>query len=150
MRKIILLIVLLVLIIINVACDKKKNNNVVKEGKGDLIIEYTSSPQELANTTYYIRIYDNKKVRYGMEGEKKDKRKTLSDQEYQDIINLAFSKKVLSLEGKDISNSMVLDGYFEYITIYDNKKEIRIGGSNPSNKYFNKLVGMINGVKKER
>ena len=62
MRKIVVLIILLVLIIINVACDKKKNNKSVKEGKGDLIIEYTSSPQELANTMYYIRIYDNKKV----------------------------------------------------------------------------------------
>ena len=63
---------------------------------------------------------------------------------------LAFSKKVLMLEGKDISNSMVLDGYYEYITIYDNKKEIRIGGSNPSNKYFDKLERMLNDIKNER
>ena len=146
MRKIILLIVLLVLIVINVFMDKRNNNSNKKEGKGDLIIEYTRSSQELANSTYYIRIYDNTKVRYGMEGEKKDKRKTLSDKKYQELVKLVFSKKILNLEGKDISNKRVLDGYFEYVVIYDNKKEIRIGGSNPTNNNFNELVKKINNI----
>ena len=149
MRKIILVIVLLILIVINIISDNRSKNNDVKEGKGDLLIEYTSSAQELANSTYYIRVYDNKKIRYGMEGEKKDKRKKLSDKEYQEIINIALSKKFLALEGKDIADKNVLDGYYEYITVYEGKKEVRIGGSNPANKYFNKLVKLLNDITKE-
>lgn len=150
MRRIALLLVLFALVILSVACNKKKNNNVIiKEGKGNLIIEYTSSAQELANSTYYIKIYDNKKIRYGREEDKNDKSKTIKDKDYQEIINIAFSDKFLSLEGKDISNKNVLDGYYKYITIYDNKKEIRIGGSNPSNKYYNELESLINSITKE-
>lgn len=125
-----------------------KENPIDINGDGNMIIEYTEEPQALMNSMRYIRIYDNKKVEFGRQESDVVRTKTISDEKYNEIINIAFSKKFLSLEGKDISDSRVLDGYFTYITVYtENSKGVRIGGSNPSQKTFNKLVRLIEDLK---
>lgn len=141
--------VILVILIILIIVQNKKEKDITIQGNGNLIIEYTNEPQSIMNSKRIIRIYDNKGVEFARENSDVVRTKFISDEEYQNIINLAFSKKILSLEGKDISNSNVLDGYFTYITIYtENSNGIRIGGSNPSNKEFNKLVRLIRDLEK--
>ena len=141
--------VILVILIILIIVQNKKEKDITIQGNGNLIIEYTNEPQSIMNSKRIIRIYDNKGVEFALENSDVVRTKFISDEEYQNIINLAFSKKILSLEGKDISNSNVLDGYWTYITIYtENSKGIRIGGSNPSNKEFNKLVRLIRDLEK--
>ena len=142
-------ILLLIIAIVVTACAKnnKKDNKVIKGN--ELLIEYSNSPQELANSTFIIKIYDNRVVEYG---EKEDKKKKINTNEelFNEIVDLAYSKNISKLEVKDISNKNVLDGYYTYITIYnEDNTSIRIGGSNPSNKYFDKLEKLINDSIKE-
>ena len=133
-------IVLLIMALIVTACSKN-DKKIINNNK--LLIEYTNSPQELANSTYIIKIYGNRIVEYG-EKEDKKKKNNIDENLFNEIIDLAYSKKISKLEGKDISNNMVLDGYYTYITIYnEDNKSIKIGGSNPKNKNFDKLEKLI-------
>ncbi len=143
MKYFILAILLIASILMLCSCNKE--GGTIRTGEGNLIIEYTNVVQMLANNESFVRIYDNRKVEYGNKYEDNTKEFILEEEKYNEIVNLAFSKKVLSLEGKDLSDPNVLDGYYRYITLYtEDGKEIRIGGSNPSNKTFNSLVSLIN------
>lgn len=138
------LLIVFVLLLLS-GCEEEM---IVRNGNGNLIIEYTNEPQALMNHKYYIRIYDNKEIEYGLEDD--IKKTTISQEQYDEILKMAFSKKILSLDGKPLYDPNVLDGYYTYITIYnENGSSVRIGGSNPNNKSFNKLEHLINECVKE-
>ena len=148
MKKILIPILLLtVLSLITSACSSNNKKNTSNK----LLIEYTKSPQEMANSTYIIQIYANRKVKYGNKENKDYMTVDIEEKLFNHVLEIAYSKNINKLNGKDISDKKVLDGYLTYITIYNEKenKEIKIGGSNPKNKYFNELERLLSSCVKE-
>ncbi len=94
---------------------------------------------------YFIELYNNKKLYYGLNHRFHYKKITLKDKEYEKIINLAFSKEFNSLD-EDLSDNTVLDGQTSYITIYrDDGTIFKTGGYGLYNKnnVYNQLVRVL-------
>ena len=145
-RKIILMSLLL---LICCACGMSKN--IIRSGNGDLVIEYKSSPVFTSseyNNDYYIRLYDDKTISTG-KGDKISTKVDVSDEDYQEIINYAFSNSFINLK-EDLSDDSVMDGSSQYITLFfEDGTSKKYGGMNPTNKKFEKLYEMLYEATKE-
>ena len=136
-------IILLLNIVFCTACNMSKE--IIRVGNGNLVLEYNSYAI-FSNTAkpnvYYIRIYDDKTISIGSNDELKLK-KEIADEDYQKIVNYAFSSKFINLK-EDLSDKSVMDGSYRYIILYnEDGTSKKYGGANPSNRTFLKLYDML-------
>ena len=143
MKKIFVILILFLILSISSSCGMTKN--VVRTGKGDLVIEYTSEAiftDGKNKNVNFIRLYDDKTISIGT-NEKIKTKKDVASEEYQEIINYAFSSKFINLK-EDLSDKSVLDGSKQYITLFfEDGTSKKTGGVNPTNKTFQKLYDML-------
>ena len=123
-------------------------NSIIKEYKKDgVVIEYSISPtfgsmDDMINDKTTIVLFSDKTIKY-TKGKNKAQIFKLTDDEYDEIINYAFGVSFSSLDN-DVSDDSIMDGNHEAITIYyEDGTEKTIGGNNPTNKKFNKLVSLL-------
>ena len=123
-------------------------NSIIKEYKKDgVVIEYSSNPNfgsmdDIINYRTTIVLFSDKTIKY-TKGKNKAQIFKLTDDEYNEIINYAFGVSFSSLDN-DVSDDSIMDGNHEAITIYyEDGTEKTIGGNNPTNKKFNKLVSLL-------
>jgi len=123
-------------------------NSIIKEYKKDgVVIEYSSNPNfgsmdDIINHKVMLTLSSNKTIEY-IKGKNKAQIFKLTDDEYNEIINYAFGVSFSSLDN-DVSDDSIMDGNHEAITIYyEDGTEKTIGGNNPTNKKFNKLVSLL-------
>ncbi len=144
MKKIILILVAILLL---TGCSLKKVDKPKNYGNDEGLILYfeegswsTANP-EISET----RIYSDKTITYGYRtnDEKYEiGNMKLPDEAYQSIVDIAFSKKFLSLD-KDITGFETEGGSSSYITIYYDGKSFRTGGQNIKDKTYQKLVELV-------
>lgn len=80
-----------------------------------------------------------KKISWGRAVSGEEGNKQLTEEEYNSIVNIAFSDEFKKLD-KSVSNPDVMDGHSSHITVYyEDGTEFTTGGLNPSNKLYNKL-----------
>ncbi len=146
MKKSIIVIIFLLALTICTSCAMSKN--IIRSGSGDLVIECTIKglfTDEYNNKTNFIRLYDDKTISTGT-NDKIDNKYDVNPDDYQKIINYAFSPDFINLK-EDLSDKRVADGSIQYITIYfEDGSSKKIGGANPSNRKFQKLYKMLNEV----
>ena len=139
MKKTIKLFLIIFFTIVCSSCGMEKD--IIRIGKGDLVIEYTSSPiftNREDKIEYYIRLYDDKTISSG-----KDKYE-VSNEDYQKIINYAFSPSFVNMK-QDLTDDRVMDGSSRYITLhFEDGTSKKYGGLNPSDSKFLKLYKMLN------
>ena len=147
MKKKILIILLLLLI----CCACGVTKNIIRSGKGDLVLEYTSSSafgNASEKEVYFIRLYDDKTISTGYNDTIKNKI-DVSDDDYQKIIDYAFSSSFTNLK-EDLTDGRVMDGSSNYITLFfEDGTSKKYGGLNPTNKKFVKLYEMLEGLLEE-
>lgn len=115
-----------------------------------LIIEYSNISTSINNSPVYeIKLYADKYITYGVKDSNEIKKVKLSDIEYNEIVNYAFSNRFLSLK-KGLTDPNVLDGSYSSIILYANGKEIYSnGGDNVTNRIYNKLVNLLRDKERE-
>ena len=163
-----LIFLLVIITLLFTGCDLKKNNDSnVSSGKNEktqptekkyeekkdgIVIEYTitvngGSIEEVENYRY-IRLTADKKITWGRNKSGQEGSKELKQEEYNDIINLAFVESFKKI-GNDISDKEVLDGSSQYVTVYyADGTSFRTGGLNPNNEKFKKLIDKLNSYAK--
>ena len=154
MKKI--LVIILFLTISITGCGKKKEEKVEpvtsKYNLSGLVIKYSSSSVMIYNGDehgYELKLYADKYITYGNYDEE-EKRVDLTDEEYEEIINYAFSDKFMNLSG-NLTDPNVLDGSHSSITLYADNKVIKsIGGDNVSNRKYNRLVRLLLNKRREK
>lgn len=124
--------------------DKKLYKEYNKNG---LIIEYRVGSNygtlDEMNNKYIIKLNSDKILSYGYKNDEELKSKKLTQKQFEEIINYAFSKDIISLN-KDLSDPNTLDGSSSYITIYyDNNESKTMGGLNPNNEKYSKLIKLL-------
>lgn len=143
MKKIVLIFVTLMLI---TGCSFKKIDTPKNYGNDEgviLLLEEGSmsvKDPEIEET----KIYKDKTITYSkvLNGSSLEVgRMKLSDEVYQSIIDVAFSKDFLKLKS-DIGQE-VEGGYSSHTTIYYDGKEFNTGGQNVNNKVYIKLIELI-------
>ena len=149
-----LLVILLVFVsFITIGCSKKdkKKEEVIDYNLSGLVIEYKSSPVMYANPSEYtVKLYADKYIIYGYSDEDDYIRIDLTDEEYEKIINFAFSERFLSLD-HNLTDPNVLDGSHSSITLYaDSKVLFSVGGDNVSNSRYNRLVRLLLNKRREK
>lgn len=125
-----------------------KNVSVTKYGNEEGIIaqyeRYSSTADREEYTITVTNAEGKKSLLYStvsFDGEKlhsKSSVKILSDEEYQEIEDLAFSKDFLQLDG-DLTTMETEGGATKYITVYYNGTSFRTGGQNIDSKVFTLL-----------
>ena len=133
-----LLIVLLTSILLITGCRSK-----IEPTTSDIVLEYTSSTNfgtlEDTQNYYYITVYADKKIISGRAKEDNFKEKTLSDKDYNELIDLAFSSSFKDM-GSNISDNSIMDGSSQYITVYyADGTSFKTGGLNPTKEEFTKV-----------
>ena len=142
-KKIILAVIFLLIVVVSSSCGM--NKDLIRSGNGDLVIEFTSSPVFSSgedNNENFIRLYDDKTISEGT-NDKMHLKQDVSEEEYQKIINYAFSNSFVNLK-EDLSDKSIMDGSCQYITLYfEDGTSKKYGGLNPTNKKFQKLHEML-------
>jgi hypothetical protein len=124
------------------------SNSKLEPATSDMVLEYTSSVNggsiEEVNNYYYIRVYADKRLIEGYANLDGFKEINLTDSQYQELIDLAFTKKFKKM-GSDISDKHILDGSSQHITLfYADGTTFKTGGLNPTNKQFKNVVEKLN------
>lgn len=124
----------------------KPSSKEIKPNEG-LIIEYSTRPafgtEEAMNNHYFIKLYSDKTLSYGYTKDNNEKKVTISENDYNKIVDLAYSDDFQSLD-EDISDPMIADGARLDIKVYNSDNTVfKTGGLNPNNQLFNKLVIML-------
>ena len=137
------IICLLLVLFLCSGCNIDKN--IIRTGDGAVVLVYSSHPvfssSENSNE-YNITLYDDKTLSVSNYG-KMSKKINVSDEDYQKIINYAFSSKFVNLK-KDLTDDRVLDGSYNSIELYfEDGTSKKYGGYNPTNKTFLKLRDML-------
>ena len=147
------LVVLLVIVsFITIGCRKKDTKEeVIDYNLSGLVIEYKSSPVMYADPSVYtVKLYADKYITYGYSDEDDIIKIDLTDEEYEKIINFAFSDRFLSLD-HNLTDPNVLDGSHSSITLYaDSKVLFSVGGDNVSNSRYNRLVHLLLNKRREK
>ncbi len=123
---------------------KSKSKNLLEPAKEGEIIVYDQSiafgSQEDEYDFYYIKVTADKQIIWGKAVSGEEGFKVLTEDEYQSLIDIAFSKNFKNMNS-DISDKSVIDGYSAYITIYYSDGTVyEVGGLNPNSEKYNKLV----------
>lgn len=142
------LFIILLLVGIVSGCGK----DIIREGNGDLIIEYNYGPtygtKEDVENRYIINVYDNKTVEYGYKNDEK-KTKDIDSETYQKLINEVFSDSFLKLD-EDVSNTDIVDGGSSEVILHlEDGSTKKIGGANSTNKRYNKVEDMLKKLKED-
>ncbi len=154
-------IVIIMIVLMTVLIGLKIYKNVDKINKVDdkigykedgIILEYSVQNSfgsiEEAENYYYVTLSSDKKLVWGKKISGELGNKTLSDEEFNNIISIAFTKEFKSLE-KDISDKESMDGSYRYITLYyKDGTSFKTGGLNPNNKLYNKLTSNLDNLTK--
>lgn len=147
------LIVLIAFVVLVTGCGKKEDEKKFKRpeklgNENNVVIEYESIAGSVAGSpTDRIVIYTDKKADIEhtdklVEAENRKKTVTLSEEEYQEIIDLAFQEKFMTLK-TDLTTEQTAGGSVEYITIYYDKTSREVGGQNIEDETFKKLEKLI-------
>ncbi len=129
-----------------------KINDKIDYNEDGIILEYYIKPNEGTIQDFedyrYITLYADKRLVWGKKISGEQGSKTLSKKEFNSIISIAFTKKFKSIR-QDISDNTVLDGSSSYIILYYNDgTSFKVGGLNPNEEQFNKLVQKLNSLTK--
>ena len=124
----------------------KQKSNLLPAAEG-AIITYTSSPTygtvEEINNYFMIEVYSDKSLRYGYYNDQDKMKISLNEDEYTEIIKLAFGNVFNNL-ADDISDKNIMDGSEVYISLfYSDGTSRKIGGINPRNTTFDRLVTLL-------
>lgn len=141
------LVVILLAVLVITGCGIKKDEEKKIKDSG-VVVFYKTYPMhgtvESMENYRYVELYSDKTLKSGTANTDEFEEKKLSDEEYKEIVDYAFSKKFTSLD-KDISDNRVSDGINSSITIYYNDgTSFTTGGANPNNKTYSKLVNLLN------
>lgn len=129
-----------------------KINDKIEYYKNGIILEYYIRPNGSSIKDFedyrYITLNSDRKLVWGKKISGEQGSKTLSKKEFNSIISIAFTKKFKSIR-QDISDNTVLDGSSSYIILYYNDgTSFKVGGLNPNEEQFNKLVQKLNSLTK--
>ncbi len=139
-------LIFLVAILIITGCSKKEDKVELPKKIGNednVVLIYEEIQASVENSpTYKITLYNDKKLIKGWSHLDGFSTINLSDEFYQEIIDIAFSKEFLGLD-KDISSSKTVGGSSYYITLYYDGKVFKTGGTDIQNKYFKELEELL-------
>ncbi len=117
--------------------------NKTSEGNNELVIRYNGGSSSVRNPVYdVIEVYDDERIVYSRTDLDGFKEKKLTHEEYEEIINYAFDKKIRTLDGKDVGIE-VEGGYCETIFLYNKVKTYEIRGCNIQNEDVNELIDLL-------
>lgn len=152
-KKISFFIVLLVVVVLGIVFYKTSSVKDVTGFEYELlpavgkVISYTTVPTygtlEERENYYMIEVYSDKSIKYGYFNDENLQKKVLSDSQYKGIINLAFGEEFGKVPN-DIGNKKIMDGSRSHVTLYFlNDISRKIGGINPKNDVYDKLVNLL-------
>lgn len=145
------LVILVALLLVVTGCGKKeeKFKKPEKIGNSDgLVLEYESiSGSVQGSPTDKISIYTDKRMilehtNKVFEEENSSKKVYLTEKEYQDFMDIAFSKDFLNLD-KNLTTTETEGGSVRYITVYYDDTSFATGGQNIHNDTFKKLEKLL-------
>lgn len=140
------LIILVLLLVVIVGCGKKeeKFEKPEKIGNSDgLVLVYEDIRASVKNSPkHIISLYSDKRLVIETTNLDGFQEKHLSDREYQEIIDFAFSKEFMTLN-KDLTFKETEGGTTSYITIYYDSTSRRVGGENVKNGTFSELINLL-------
>ncbi len=147
------LVILIALVVLLTGCGKKEEEKKFERPKtlgneNNVVIEYKSIAGSVAGSpTDRIVIYTDKKADIEhtdkiSEAENRKRTVILSEKEYQEIIDLAFQERFMTLNN-NLTTEQTEGGSVEYITIYYDKTSRKVGGQNIENETFKKLEKLI-------
>lgn len=147
------LLVIILTFILNVSGYNLNGIKIEKQPANDgVVIHYSSyvayGTIEETENVYRIKVYSDKTITYSYDLKGNFERVKLTDEQYDELINYAFSSKILNLD-KDISDNDSCDGGYSYVKLhFDDDTTFETGGLNPNNKDYRKLVTMLSSYKK--
>ena len=111
------------------------------------VVSYSIAPTEGTieerENSFIIELYSDKSLKYGYFYDESMSKRNLSESQYKEIINLAFAES-FSKVPDDIGNNRIMDGSRAYINLYYlNGTSKKVGGINPKNSTFEKLVNLL-------
>ena len=138
-----LVVVVMVSVLLLTGCFSSK----LEPATSEKVLEYTRSSNygtlEDTKNYYFITVYANKKIVSGRINDTEYKEKTLTDKEYQEVMDLAFTSSFKNM-GSDISDNSIMDGSSQYITLYyADGTTFKTGGLNPTKKEFTKVANKL-------
>lgn len=137
MKKILILICLVLFL---TACTSKQT--IKEESKEGIVIQHFVRNDNDLDNDYNIEVYSDKKIVYSYLSYDGFEEIKLSDNQYEELINYAFSSKLLSLD-ENISSDK--SGVSSYVVLYFEDGTIfKTGGINPNNKNYKKVITMLN------
>lgn len=145
------LVVFVALLLVLTGCGKKKEEFKKPEKIGNednVVLVYEISNGSVAGApTTETTVYKDKNMTIKhtnkmFEEENSEKTITLSEQDYQKIIDFAFSEDFMTLD-KDLTSELTEGGSVYYITIYYDGTSHCVGGQNVKNETFDKLETII-------
>lgn len=148
MKKRIILIIPIVLVIIAIIVFLLLMPKTTKENNKDkIILEYSYRPthgtEEATKNYFYINVYSNKNLSYGIKNKEIKTEVNLNDEDYNEIISFIYSKEFQAID-KDISDMMLADGTMYNLKVYnDDGSILEISGTNPNNELFSKLQNIL-------
>ncbi len=144
MKKFIVVLVFISLCVIG--CGKKEEPKKQIETYGNsegIVITYHGGPAGVENPVYQeATLRTDKSIQIGKSNEDGFKTVSLTQSQYDEILEEAFGEKFLSLKSEDIGEE-VEGGYYERITLYYDGKTFTVGGSNIRNKTFQNVKNML-------
>ena len=132
-----------------------KNSKIdekIEYKENGIILEYSIRPNGSTIKDFedyrYITLSSDRKLIWGKKVSGQLGSKKLSKKEFNKIISIAFTKKFKSIR-QDISDNTVLDGSSSYIVLYyKDDTTFKVGGLNPNEEQYNKLVQELNSLTK--
>lgn len=144
------LVILIAALLVLTGCGKKEEKvNGKKIGNTDgLVLKYESiAGSVVGSPTDRILIYKDKKMilehtNDAYAEENSSLTIDLTEQQYQDVIEIAFSEKFLGL-AKDLTSMETAGGLVNYITVYYDDTSFTTGGQHITNTTFNSLEELL-------
>ncbi len=148
MKKVLIFVAVALLLI--TGCGKKEEEKRPKKiGNADgIVLKYRSIVGSVAGSpTSIITIYTDQRMVLehtdkSVEEANTSKTITLTDQQYEEVINMAFSKEFLNLP-EDLTTMETAGGSVEYITVYYDDTLFQVGGQYIKNSTFTKLEDLL-------
>ena len=147
------LLVIVLTLILNISGYSLNGIKIEKQpAKEGVVIHYSShvayGTLEDTKNVYRIKVYSDKTITYGYDSSGKFTKVELTDEQYDELIDYAFSSKILTLD-EDISDNDSCDGGYSYIKLhFADNTTFKTGGLNPYNENYRKLVTMLSSYKK--
>ncbi len=146
MKKYVVVILLFLLVI--TGCGKQGLPKQIGNQDG-LVLVYEDSNISLKNSpTYKISLYNDKRIISEYSEQGNSYIINLSEEDYQKILETAFSEKFLDL-AKNITSMETEGGSTYSVTLYYNGKTFTTGGQNIEEKEFIKLQELLVDMVKE-